>query len=208
MTSKAKPSDKDGNRGEALSTSLEVRFAQSQLSRSRRQLIRAILDSHEEAFFLSSREMARRYNVDAATLVRTIQALGYERFADFAADQAGIARSLPHGFGMDFQPVRLGHGPHHLDHEAGPTLRGAPVLVGPLVGAGREDDAARLRDHGMLLRRTVQFHWRNDGYADFEDFLRRLTHARRKNIRQERAKVVRAGVTMRMPCTRFTARTT
>jgi DNA-binding MurR/RpiR family transcriptional regulator len=70
----------------AAPTPLEVRFAQSQLSRSRRQLIRAILDSHEEAFFLSSREMARRYNVDAATLVRTIQALGYERFADFAAD--------------------------------------------------------------------------------------------------------------------------
>lgn len=66
--------------------SLEVRFAQSQLSRSRRQLIRAILDKHEETFFLSSREMAKRYNVDAATIVRTVQALGYERFADFAAD--------------------------------------------------------------------------------------------------------------------------
>ena len=76
----------DGERAQVSPTSLEVRFAQSQLSRSRRQLIRAILDSHEEAFFLSSREMARRYNVDAATLVRTIQALGYERFADFAAD--------------------------------------------------------------------------------------------------------------------------
>ena len=77
---------KDRGPGKASPTPLEVRFAQSQLSRSRRQLIRAILDSHEEAFFLSSREMARRYNVDAATLVRTIQALGYERFADFAAD--------------------------------------------------------------------------------------------------------------------------
>jgi DNA-binding MurR/RpiR family transcriptional regulator len=77
---------KVGAHGKASPTPLEVRFAQSQLSRSRRQLIRAILDSHEEAFFLSSREMAKRYNVDAATLVRTIQALGYERFADFAAD--------------------------------------------------------------------------------------------------------------------------
>jgi DNA-binding MurR/RpiR family transcriptional regulator len=49
-------------------------------------LIRAILDNHEQTFFLSSREMAKRYNVDAATIVRTVQALGYERFADFAAD--------------------------------------------------------------------------------------------------------------------------
>src|SRR5499426_733166 len=67
-------------------TSLEVRFAQSPLSGTRRRLIRAILDNHEETFFLSSREMAKRYNVDAATIVRTVQALGYERFADFAAD--------------------------------------------------------------------------------------------------------------------------
>ena len=49
-------------------------------------MIRAILDNPEEAYFLSSRELARRYGVNAATIVRTIQALGYERFADFAAD--------------------------------------------------------------------------------------------------------------------------
>lgn len=71
---------------DAPSSSLEVRITQSKLSDSRRQLIRAILDNHEETFFLSSREMAKRYKVDAATIVRTIQALGYERFADFAAD--------------------------------------------------------------------------------------------------------------------------
>jgi DNA-binding MurR/RpiR family transcriptional regulator len=86
MSSRNKSDGRDGNDGHAAPTPLEVRFAQSQLSRSRQRLIRAILDNHEEAFYLSSREMAKRYNVDAATLVRTIQALGYERFADFAAD--------------------------------------------------------------------------------------------------------------------------
>ena len=30
---------------------------------------------------------------------------------------------------------------------------------------------ALLQEQGMLLRRTVQFHWRNEGYADFEAFL-------------------------------------
>src|SRR2546422_3345849 len=49
----------------------------------------------------------------------------------------------------------------------------------------------------MLLRRTVQFHWRNDAYADFEGFLARLSHARRKNIRQERRKLRAAGVSCR-----------
>jgi len=77
---------RDANSSQSSLTSLEVRFAKSPLSGTRRLLIRAILDNHEETFFLSSREMAKRYNVDAATIVRTVQALGYERFADFAAD--------------------------------------------------------------------------------------------------------------------------
>ena len=78
--------NRDLNSSKSSLTSLEVRFATSSLSGSRRRLIREILDKHEETFFLSSREMAKRYNVDAATIVRSVQALGYERFADFAAD--------------------------------------------------------------------------------------------------------------------------
>ncbi len=58
-------------------------------------------------------------------------------------------------------------------------------------------DAAALEARGLLMRRTVQFHWKNEGYADFEAFLARLTHARRKNIRQERRRVREAGVHLR-----------
>jgi predicted N-acyltransferase len=60
------------------------------------------------------------------------------------------------------------------------------------------NEAETLEQHGLLLRRTVQFHWQNEGYADFEDFLSRLTHARRKNIRQERRRVREAGVTLKV----------
>jgi predicted N-acyltransferase len=60
-----------------------------------------------------------------------------------------------------------------------------------------EPQAGQMRDAGMLMRRTVQFHWQNDGYADFEDFLSRLTAHRRKVIRQERRRVREAGVTFR-----------
>ena len=63
------------------------------------------------------------------------------------------------------------------------------------------DQAKLLQDGGMMLRKTVQFHWRNaeenGGYADFEDFLSRLTRHRRKVIRQERRRVHEAGVTFR-----------
>jgi uncharacterized protein len=60
-----------------------------------------------------------------------------------------------------------------------------------------EAEAALMQKAGMLLRRTVQFHWRNEGYADFEDFLARMNHARRKNLRQERRRVREAGVELR-----------
>jgi predicted N-acyltransferase len=61
-------------------------------------------------------------------------------------------------------------------------------------------EAGLLQDAGMLLRRTVQFHWQNDpggGYADFAEFLARLTRHRRKVIGQERRRVREARVTFR-----------
>ena len=69
-------------------TSLEVRFAQSPLSGSRRRLIREILDNHEQTFFLSSREMAKRYNVDAATIDGFVPRVAASR------TRASYARSL------------------------------------------------------------------------------------------------------------------
>ena len=56
-------------------------------------------------------------------------------------------------------------------------------------------ESALMQQRGMLLRSTVQFHWRNEGYAHFEEFLARMSHQKRKNIRQERRKVREAGVT-------------
>ena len=47
---------------------------------------------------------------------------------------------------------------------------------------------------GLLARLTVQFHWQNAGYADFEAFLAALAQDKRKKIRQERRKVAEAGV--------------
>lgn len=69
-------------------TPLEARFneARTNLSASRQRLLRRILDEPHEAYFLSSRKMARRYAVDSATVVRTVQAIGYLKFADFAHD--------------------------------------------------------------------------------------------------------------------------
>ncbi|MFY0311489.1 GNAT family N-acetyltransferase [Leisingera sp. D0M16] len=48
-------------------------------------------------------------------------------------------------------------------------------------------DEARLGEEmGLMLRTTQQFHWQNQGYGDFEDFMRALSSRKRKNIRKER----------------------
>ena len=61
------------------------------------------------------------------------------------------------------------------------------------------DDLQACSTAGMLLRHTVQFHWKNTepAYVDFEDFLTSLSQDKRKKIRQERRKVADAGVGFR-----------
>ena len=49
----------------------------------------------------------------------------------------------------------------------------------------------------LLSRHDCQFHWHNENYRCFDDFLAGLTAKKRKNIRQERRRVTDSGVTLR-----------
>ena len=60
-----------------------------------------------------------------------------------------------------------------------------------------EAEAQLLQDAGLMLRRSVQFHWRNQGYANFDAFLATMSHDKRKKIKQERRKVREAGISFR-----------
>jgi len=62
---------------------------------------------------------------------------------------------------------------------------------------GADEDIAACTESGLMLRNTVQFHWTNAQYADFDSFLSSLSHDKRKKIRQERRKVADAGVSFR-----------
>jgi hypothetical protein len=55
----------------------------------------------------------------------------------------------------------------------------------------------RLGEHGFLKRIGEQFHWLNDDYASFDDFLSRLSSRKRKNIRKEREKADSYGLDIR-----------
>ena len=54
----------------------------------------------------------------------------------------------------------------------------------------------RLGEAGFLQRMGLQFHWANQGYATFEDFLGALSSRKRKAIRKERREAVAAGLTI------------
>ncbi len=93
---------------------------------------------------------------------------------------------------VPFSPVT---GPRLLcaDPDARPLLlRGLRQLVeGNDLSSGhatfidpREVEAFRAA--GWLIRQDSQFHWTNDGYANFEDFLAALSSRKRKDIRKER----------------------
>jgi predicted N-acyltransferase len=50
---------------------------------------------------------------------------------------------------------------------------------------------------GFLRRKSQQFHWQNDGYADFDGFLAALASRKRKAIRKERATAAAFGGSIR-----------
>jgi uncharacterized protein len=57
-----------------------------------------------------------------------------------------------------------------------------------------EPEWRMLGEAGLLQRTDTQFHWRNQGYTSFEDFLAQLSSGKRKNIRKERKTVRDSGL--------------
>lgn len=60
------------------------------------------------------------------------------------------------------------------------------------------DEQDWLEGHGLMTRHDCQFHWHNQAYANFEDFLAKLDKKKRKNIRQERRRVEQQAVNIRV----------
>ncbi len=86
-------------------------------------------------------------------------------------------------------------------------LTRAPALAAALIGAAERvvdanglssahatfidpDEIAMFESAGWLIREDSQFHWRNDGFATFDDFLASLASRKRKAIRKERSAAV------------------
>jgi len=76
------------------------------------------------------------------------------------------------------------------------ALCGATKASSVHVTFAPEDDWKLLAENGFLKRTDQQFHWRNDGYATFEDFLATLASRHRKAIRRERRDALANGISI------------
>ena len=59
-----------------------------------------------------------------------------------------------------------------------------------------EDEWKFLAERSFLQRTDQQFHWHNEGYGNFEDFLGSLNSRHRKSIRRERRDALANGITV------------
>jgi len=131
---------------------------------------------------------------------------------EFVFDHAWAHAYARHG--LDYYPKWLGAVPY--SPVTGPRLLARDEATRRALLDAIVDDAralgllsAHVNFHGAgedpafaddwLARSDIQYHWRNEaGWPDFEAFLADMDHRHRKNIRQERAKVRRAGVGFRV----------
>jgi len=60
-----------------------------------------------------------------------------------------------------------------------------------------ESELAVWQQQGFMPRLGCQYHWQNNAYTDFDDYLAHFNNRKRKMVRQERRRVVEAGLDIR-----------
>jgi predicted N-acyltransferase len=76
------------------------------------------------------------------------------------------------------------------------ALCGATQASSVHVTFAHKDEWTFLAKQGFLQRTDQQFHWHNEGYGTFEDFLATLASRHRKAIRRERRDALADGITI------------
>src|SRR5581483_6521364 len=76
------------------------------------------------------------------------------------------------------------------------ALTGVSKASSAHVTFAREAEWKLLAEHGFLQRTDQQFHWQNQGYANFDDFLATFNSRHRKAIKRERRDALASGITI------------
>ncbi|MEM6733240.1 MAG: GNAT family N-acetyltransferase, partial [Myxococcota bacterium] len=121
-----------------------------------------------------------------------------------AAARAGLEYYPKLTVGVPFTPATGSRLLVHPNEEAliirAALLRGLDALRRDIHASGmhvlfcREDEAEFLEEAEFVRRATHQYHWRNDGYENFDAFLATMRSSGRKMIRKERRRVEQSGV--------------
>ncbi len=135
----------------------------------------------------------------------------YNSYGEFVFDNALVQAWQQHGLryfpklvsAIPYTPA----GGQRMLVKKGHEQQFYPILLHALKDIARQLDASGahvlfplteeidyLQQHGGVLRHDCQFHWHNQNYSDFDDFLARLSSRKRKNIVKERQRVAQAGV--------------
>ncbi|NJD06587.1 MAG: N-acetyltransferase [Methylococcaceae bacterium] len=139
--------------------------------------------------------------------------LKFNSFGEFVFDQAWA-----HAYqqaGLEYYPKLVAAapftpatGPRLLLAPGGDPVALADSCIGAVIELAQElrlsschwlfpSDAALLQSPRLLLRKGYQFHWRNQGWRDFEDYLAAFCSRRRKQLRKERRTVAESDVVCR-----------
>jgi len=137
--------------------------------------------------------------------------LKHNSHGEFVFDHAWAHAYAGHGldyypkwlFAVPYSPVT---GPRLLACDEAARRALLAAIAGQADGAGlasahvnfHQESEDALFGEDWLARIDVQYHWSNrGGWRDFDGFLAAMDHKHRKNIRQERARVARAGLSFR-----------
>ena len=140
----------DGHNGKASPTTLDTRFAKARqkLNPRRQRLVRAILDSADETCFLSSREMAKRFHIDATTIHMVTDPGRFDvivtdnLFGDILTDLgAAVAGGIGLAASANLNPARTGPSMFEPVHGSAPDI----------VGTGQANPLAAIRSAAMML---------------------------------------------------------
>ncbi|SDH34656.1 GNAT family N-acetyltransferase [Bosea robiniae] len=76
------------------------------------------------------------------------------------------------------------------------ALRGQTQSSSVHVTFAQEPDIAALQQAGYIERNDLQFHWQNEAFGSYDDFLATLASRKRKALKRERREALSAGISI------------
>ncbi|WP_306224102.1 GNAT family N-acetyltransferase [Bosea beijingensis] len=76
------------------------------------------------------------------------------------------------------------------------ALRGQTQSSSVHITFAQEPDIAALKQAGYIERNDLQFHWQNEGFKTYDDFLATLASRKRKALKRERREALTSGISI------------